>query len=294
LAALISENNAESGSQQVRELRLDQVTPNPFQPRLVFDPVTMQHLVDSVKSHGVLQPILVRSVGHERYQVVAGERRLRASQEAGLTVIPALVRECSDREMLEIAVIENVQREDIGPLEAARAYRRLIDEFNMTQETVAQRVGKSRSTVANTLRLLNLPIEVQESLDVGEITEGHGVALLKAEDQDAIIFAWRAAVKKQLTVREVEQLIKQVRNRNRRDVVEVPGAPPSVDEFMNGSAVRSVSPVADPHEAALVERIQEALRTKVSLRRSTGGTGRIEIEFYSAEDLERIAELLGA
>src|SRR5579871_77171 len=222
LAALISETSAESRGGQVREIPVEQISRNPYQPRLLFDPVTMQDLIDSVKAHGVLQPILVRAVGHERYQIVAGERRFRAAQEAGLNSIPALVRECSDKEMLEIAVVENIQRDDIGPLEAARAYRRLIDEFQMTQETVAQRVGKSRSSVANTLRLLHLPQEVLESLESGEITEGHGRLLLMGEDEETIIYAWREVIGKQLNVRETEHLIKQARNRGRQDRIDAP------------------------------------------------------------------------
>src|ERR1051325_6862145 len=145
LAALISDTMTEAGESQGRELPIQQIAANPHQPRTLFDPLKMEELVASVREHGILQPVLVRRIGHERYQLVAGERRYRAAQQAGLAVIPALVRECTEREQLEMAVVENVQREDIGPLEAARAYRRLIDEFQMTQETVSQRVGKSRS-----------------------------------------------------------------------------------------------------------------------------------------------------
>jgi ParB family transcriptional regulator, chromosome partitioning protein len=289
LAALISETAAESRAGQVREIPVEQISPNPYQPRLLFDPITMRDLVDSVKAHGVLQPILVREVGHERYQLVAGERRFRAAQEAGLKAIPALVRECGDKEMLEIAVVENVQREDIGPLEAARAYRRLIDEFQMTQETVSQRVGKSRSSVANTLRLLQLPQEVQESLEAGEITEGHGRILLMGEDEETMIYAWREAVRKQLNVRDTEQLVKQVRNRGRKGGSETAGG---AGAMVSDAELRRSSGVVDPHEAALVERLQDALQTKVLLRRLANGMGRIEIEFYSDEDLERIADVV--
>src|SRR5262249_44076276 len=147
---------------QVHEIPVTQVEANPYQPRVLFDPEKMADLVASVQEHGILQPVLVRRVGPDRYQLVAGERRFRAAQKAGLSSIPAVVKECTEREQLEMAVVENLQREDIGVLEAARAYRRLIDEFAMTQDTVSQRVGKSRSAVANTLRLLKLPEEVQE------------------------------------------------------------------------------------------------------------------------------------
>jgi ParB family chromosome partitioning protein len=294
LAALIQETTGEAGGGQVREIPIAQIVANPYQPRGLFDPITMQNLVDSVKEHGILQPILVRAIGHERYQIVAGERRFRAAQEAGLQAVPALVRECDEREMLEIAVVENIQREDINPIEAARAYRRLIDEFGMTQETVKIRVGKSRSTVANTLRLLRLPDEVQESLEAGEITEAHGRTLLMAEDPEAIIYAWRIVVKKQLTVRDTEQLVKRVCNRSTMGAAENGNrADPAVDTAAD-RAVRPGSGVLDPHEAGLVERLHEILGTKVSLRRTSNGGGRIEIEFYSPSDLERVAELLGA
>jgi ParB family chromosome partitioning protein len=288
LAALIAETETEARGGQVREIPVEQISPNPYQPRLLFDPISMQDLIDSVKAHGVLQPILVRAVGHERYQLVAGERRFRAAQEAGLKAIPALVRECGDKEMLEIAVVENVQRDDIGPLEAARAYRRLIDEFHMTQETVSQRVGKSRSSIANTLRLLQLPQEVQESLEAGEITEGHGRILLMSEDEEATIYVWREVVKRQLNVRDTEQLVKQVRQRGRKDV-----APPvTAPAVAVAASTASGSHGADPHEGALVERLQEALQTRVWLRRNASGSGRIEIEFYADDDLERITELI--
>jgi ParB family chromosome partitioning protein len=291
---LIPETVGEAHAGDVRQIPVGQVTPNPYQPRVIFDPITMQDLVDSVKAHGILQPVLLRAMGHERYQLVAGERRFRAAQEVGLKVIPALVRECSEKEMLEIAVVENVQREDIGPLEAARAYRRLIDEFGMTQETVSTRVGKSRSTVANTLRLLNLPEEVQESLELGEITEAHGRVLLTGEDQETIVFAWRTLVKKQLNVRDTEQLIKQVRNRSLRTTEGTPGLGVTVRESAPVGTTNVRGGSVDPHEARLVERLHEVLGTKVALRRASNGAGRIEIEFYSDADLERIAELLGA
>ena len=182
LAALISDSMAEGDGAQVRELPVSHIVANPFQPRTLFDPLKQEELVASIREHGVLQPVLVRRVGHERFQLVAGERRFRAAQAAGLTTIPALVKECSDREQLEIAIVENVQREDIGVIEAARAYRRMIDEFNMTQDMVSQRVGKSCSAVANMLRLLSLPEQVQDSVELGEISEGHGRALMMAED----------------------------------------------------------------------------------------------------------------
>src|SRR5579859_8067775 len=164
LAALIPEAGGEERGGRVREIGIGQVTANPYQPRAVFDQAALAELENSIREHGVLQPILVREIGHERFQIVAGERRFRAARNAGLTVVPAIVKEVGEREMLEIALVENVQREDISAMEAARAYERMIQEFGMTQDGIAQRVGKSRSAVANTLRLLSLPVPVQESL----------------------------------------------------------------------------------------------------------------------------------
>lgn len=286
LAALIPENRQplpetlaqDEGS--VRELPVAQVEANPFQPRTLFDPEKMADLVASVREHGVLQPVLVRRVGPERYQLVAGERRFRAAQKAGLAAIPAVVRDCTDQEQLEMAVVENLQREDIGAMEAARAYRRLIDEFKMTQDTVAQRVGKSRSAVANVLRLLRLPEEVQDSLERGEISEGHARALMMAEFSPAILHAWQTALKKQLSVRDTEKLAK-----TSRESMVVTDAP-KLDSR------KSTETRPDPNEAYIVTRLQEAMGTRVQLRRTSGGAGKIEIEFYSEEELQRLMELL--
>ena len=200
LSALIPENRlansdsliAAEADGAVRQIPVAQVEANPYQPRTLFDPEKMADLVASVREHGILQPVLVRKMAPERYQLVAGERRFRAAERAGLPSVPAIVKDCTDREQLEMAVVENLQREDIGAIEAARAYRRLIDEFEMTQDSIAQRVGKSRSAVANVLRLLKLPNEVQESVEQGEISEGHARALMMAESVPAILHAWNA------------------------------------------------------------------------------------------------------
>src|ERR1041385_5746847 len=211
LAALISDTMSEDTQAQVLEIPIDQIVANPFQPRTLFDPIKQEELVASIREHGVLQPILVRRVGHERYQLVAGERRYRATHVAGLPTIPALVKDCTEREQLEIAVVENVQREDIGPLEAARAYRRMSDEFGMTQETIAQRVGKSRTSITNTLGLLDLPEAVQESIERGEITEGHARALKTIRDTPSLLRAWQVVLKRGLSVRETEKLARELR-----------------------------------------------------------------------------------
>lgn len=280
LASLISET-ASSNGVEVQFIPVEQVVPNPYQPRTTFDPLKMEELVASIREHGVLQPVLLRRVGHERYELVAGERRFRAARDAGLSTISALVKECSERELLEMALVENVQREDIGPVEAARAYRQLIDAFGLTQEGVAGRVGKSRPAVANALRLLSLPEPVQQSLERAEITEGHARALLALEAPEAIRQAWEEVVRNRLSVRDTERLA-------RRRKTAAPAEPSSSDEEAQG---RLADP-PDPHVAAVLDTLQQALGTRVELRRGAGGQGKIEIYFYSDEELERLVDLL--
>jgi ParB family chromosome partitioning protein len=300
LAALIPENRQgvaarepgshDSAPEAVRQIPVAQVEGNPYQPRALFDPEKMADLIASIREHGILQPILVRRISSERYQLVAGERRFRAAQKAGFTTVPAVVKQCTDREQLEMAVVENLQREDIGAMEAARAYRRLIDDFEMTQDTVAQRIGKSRSAVANVLRLLRLPEEVQESLDRGEITEGHARALMIAEFSQAILHTWHETRKRGLTVRETEKLAKRSRS-------AMAGAPTEAAvgraqlPGLNPSGQTTVSS-ADPNESDVTDRLQHSLGTKVTIRRGAGGSGKIEIEFYSPEELQRLADYL--
>lgn len=295
LAALISDTMPEEREGAVREIPVAQIVPNPYQPRTLFDPLKMEELIASVREHGILQPVLVRRAGHERYQLVAGERRFRAAQSAGLEVVPALVKEVTEREQLEMAVVENVQREDIGVMEAARAYRRLMDEFDMTQEMVAQRVGKSRSGVANTVRLLSLPEEVQFSVERGEITEGHARALLTAEDEASILRAWQIVLKKRLSVRDTESLARDIKTGalSAGDPAALPSSPgkSSVKDSALGSESRRVT-FSDPNEAALSDTLQQALGTKVTIRRTSREEGRIEIEFYSNQELDRLTELL--
>lgn len=293
LSALISDSMDEQQGGQVREIPLTAIVANPFQPRTLFDPLKQEELVASIKEHGILQPILVRRVGHERYQLVAGERRFRAAQAAGLPVIPALVKEVEDRQQLEIAIVENLQREDIGVMEAARAYRRMIDEFQMTQETVAQRLGKSRSSVANTLRLLSLPEEVQDCIERGEISEGHGRALMTAVEPDSILKLLQNVLKRHLSVRDTEKMARELRPiawnappAGSNGEADPRAASASADTVR--SSDRSSS--SDPNELALMDELRQMVQTKVALRRMPNGSGRIEIEFYSGDDLARILE----
>ncbi len=277
LSALIQETQTELDTASVRQIPIGQIVPNPYQPRVVFDPVKMEELIQSVREHGILQPILVRQVGHERYELIAGERRFRAVQKAGLSDIPALIKEVGKQGQLEIAIVENLQREDIGAMESARAYRRLCDEFGMTHEAVAERVGKHRTTVVNTLRLLDLPEAVQLSVEIGDIHEGHARTLLGIKEEQALLRAWDTVKQKKLSVRDTENLVRQWR--------ETPDRHPPISS-------RSQVTKPDPHERATQDALQEALGTKVAIRRTSPTSGRIEIEFYSDQELERIADLL--
>ncbi|HXG23188.1 MAG TPA: ParB/RepB/Spo0J family partition protein, partial [Chthonomonadales bacterium] len=265
---------ADEDASNVREVRIDHIRPNPYQPRREFDPQKLAELVQSIREHGVLQPVLLRRVAVDSYELIVGERRLRAAHEAGLRTVPALVKECTDAQMLEVALIENVQREDINPVEAASAYQRLITEFGLTQEEIAARVGKARSTIANTLRLLSLPPEILESVRTGEISEAHARALLQAPP-DARLKAWEAVKTGRMTSHEAEKFTRSLREGRPAKAV---------------ARIHSRIPIRkDPDHAAIEDSLQQALGTKVTLKES-GGIGKIEIEFYSPEELEGIVE----
>ena len=252
------------------EIPTTRIKSNPHQPRKRFDEESLASLTSSIEEHGVLQPILVTET-IDGYQLVAGERRLRAAQAAGLDRIPAVVRQLADREQLELALVENLQREDLDPLETADAYRQLIDEFGFSQEDVAGRVGRARSTVANTLRLLDLAPGVQTAVADGRLTEGHGRALggLALELQDRVL---DSVIGQELSVRQTEELVRRLRE-------------PKPD---SGQAPARRS---DPDLDRVAEDLRRALGTKVSLARSRRG-GRIVIEYYSDEELGRLYERL--
>lgn len=269
LAALIP--TAEPGDEPVREVPVGQIRPNGFQPRRVFDEEKLAELAESVRAHGILQPVVVRAV-IGGFELVAGERRWRAAQMAGLDRVPVVVRELSDAEMMELALIENLQREDLNPLEEAAAYQRLLDEFGLTQEELARRVGKSRSHIANTIRLLNLPSEVQESVSRGTISMGHARALLGLEDQALEVEVCRRVSEKGLSVRETENLVRSLLTKKK-------------------AGQRKKEERLDPWLNEVANSLKRALATQVRIRPGKRG-GKIEIEYYSAEDLERLAELL--
>lgn len=273
------------GSSGVDEVDIDLIAPNPEQPRTRIDPAALADLAESVRVHGLLQPLVVtRQVapsGAVSYQLIAGERRLHAARMAGLKRVPVVVRETSSRGLLELALIENLQRADLGPLEEAAAFRRLVEEFGLSQEEVAARVGKSRAAVSNTIRLLDLPTEVKDGLAAGAISEGHARALLGLPDQAARLRLYTEVVAKGLSVRQTEELVRRLR--------DTP-SPPSPLPRKGRRGREGV----DPDLAAIEEQLRMALGTQVRLERSRRG-GRIVIQFYGDEDLEGLlARLLGS
>jgi len=268
LAALIP--GADGAGATSLEIPLAELESNPLQPRRHFDQAALEELASTIKAHGVLTPVVVRrSAGG--YQIVAGERRIRAARLAGLTRVPAIVREASNAQALEMALVENLQREDLNPLEAAEAYQRLIEEFGLTQEEVAQRVGRDRSSVANALRLLRLPRRIREDIAAGSLSEGHARALLGLERQADQLKARDRIVAKGLSVRAAEALVRRLKRGDGK------GAPRPA--------------AANPNLQALEEQLRQVLGTKVCIAR-TGPGGTIEISFFSDEDLTRLVELL--
>lgn len=268
-----------AGGQPLREVEIAAIAVSPFQPRETVDEEKLAELADSIRAHGVLQPVVVRPKGQGRYELVAGERRLRAASRAGLTRIPVVVREMTDEQSLQAALIENIQREDINAIDAALAYKRLAEDFGLSQEELAAGLGKSRSSVANTLRLLNLPNQVRNDLKSGAITEGHARAILildREKDQIALCERIKATG---MSVREAERLAKH-------------WAPDFVRTDDGRIVSRETSePAPDPNVLEIEARLRELFRTKVRLVRGKD-RGRIEIEFYSEDDLERILKFL--
>ncbi|NCN07075.1 ParB/RepB/Spo0J family partition protein [Candidatus Falkowbacteria bacterium] len=252
--------------EKISQLPVGQITPNPHQPRTTFNEDELQELVDSIKEHGVIQPIIVTKLGNG-WQLIAGERRLRSSKLAGLNTIPAIIREMDEQKKMEIALIENLQRKNLNSLETAFAYQKLIDEFNLTQDQLSKRVGKSRSAVANTLRILTVIDEVKEAIRDGKISEGHARVLagLPAIDQLSTL---QKILSDSLSVRDTEKAGKKV-------VVE--------------KHIRKVA--FDPEVKAKEELLQSALGTKVEIKK-TGSTGQINIKFFSEEELKTLIDKL--
>ncbi len=261
----------------MQEIPASEIEPNPYQPRSAISDEEAQELAASIAEHGILQPLLVREMEPHRYQIIVGERRWRAAQVAGLQTVPCIVRELDDAQTLVLALVENLQREDLNPIEAARGYCRLMQDFEMTQEEVAQTVGKSRVAVANTVRLLQLPEEVQDLIRAGKLSEGHGRALLALQGEpELLVKTARAAAETGIPVREVERIARDFADSGRESSTDLTPRPKA----------------ALPAEVEdLRQRVQSALATAVRIRpRRKGGV--IEIEYYDDDDLTRIAEAL--
>lgn len=267
LDSLFADNSVDELNSSVNKLRIMEIEPNRDQPRKDFDEKSLSELAESIEQHGVLQPLVVRPLTNGGYQLVAGERRWRAARIAGLTEVPVVIKELTDEEVIEIAMIENLQREDLNPLEEALGYRYMMDELNITQEQAAEKVGKSRPAVANAIRLLRLPDEVQEMVKNNLISPGHARALLGFENQELIIQTAKRIVKEDLSVREVETLVK-----NSQKTPKVPKQQKR-DKFFSEV------------ELALVEN----LGRKVKIKESKKDAGVLEIEFFDKDDLESLA-----
>ena len=252
-------------------VHVDRIVPNPLQPRRRMDDEPLQELADSIREHGLIQPLIVTQADAGGYQLIAGERRWAAARLAGLTEVPVVVKEATPQEMLELALVENLQRADLNPLEAAWAYRHLIEEFGLTQEEVATRVGKHRVTVANTIRLLGLPEVVKRVLANGQISEGHARVLLSLPTAEDQLKALQIILKRDLSVRQTEELVRRMK--------EPPAEKPEPES-------------RDPEIEFLETEFREALGTKVQLTRGKKGAGRLVIHFYSEEELEGIYEAI--
>jgi ParB family transcriptional regulator, chromosome partitioning protein len=270
LSALLGTPDLET-PEALREIDLDRILPNSHQPRKNFDEDALNELADSIREHGVVQPVVVRPLDDGFFQLIAGERRWRASQRAGLYRIPAVIREAGEHAALEVALIENLQREDLNPIEEAQAYERLISDFGLTQEDVSRRVGKNRATIANMLRLLRLPPEVQQWLRENRLSTGHAKALLSLSDLNAILDSARKIIQGNYSVRQAEML---------------------VSRYAANGGVKEESAAAeteDPNVKAAIHALEQALGTKVTVHES-GGKGKLEIHFYSVEEMNRLYE----
>ena len=257
----------------IQELQLEDIRPNPFQPRTEFDEEALNELAASIKSIGIVQPITVRTVEEGKYEIIAGERRFRASKIAGLTTIPAYIRKTEDESLLELALIENIQREDLNPVEEAMAYKRLIDEFHLKQDEIAERVGKSRTAVTNAMRLLKLSEKVQQMLIDEMITAGHARAILSIADKEKQESIAMKVFDEKLSVRETEALVKRMLE------------PPKTAKKSKFSSAE------DAIYESLEEKMKSIMGTRVQIHRKKNDKGKIEIEYYSKDELERIIDL---
>ena len=255
----------------IAEIDINLIETNPFQPRTEFDETALRELAQSIKEQGVIQPVTVRKLGYNKYQLISGERRLRASKLAGLAKIPVFIRVANDEQMLELALIENIHRENLNAIEVAISYQRLIDECNMTQEEVSDKVGKSRSAVANFLRLLKLPAEVQIAIRDGHITMGHARALINISDKEQQLKLLQQIIEGEMNVRQTEELAEKAKN-------------PEAKE-------RKQTNFIPEHFKSKIKKLSQTLNTKVKVTRNVKGQGTVVIDFKDEAEFDRIMEL---
>ena len=255
----------------IAEIDINQIETNPFQPRTEFDETALRELAQSIKEQGVIQPVTVRKLGYNKYQLISGERRLRASKMAGLTKIPAFIRVANDEQMLELALIENIHRENLNAIEVAISYQRLIDECNLTQEEVSEKVGKSRSAVANFLRLLKLPPEIQLAIRDGHISMGHARALININSKEDQLKLLQQIITEEMTVRQTEELADKAKN-------------PEAKE-------RKQTNFIPEHFKSKIKTLSQTLNTKVKVKRNLSGQGSVVIDFKDEAEFDRIMEL---
>jgi ParB family chromosome partitioning protein len=284
LGALISAGkpaaHAAEPGERVERVALSEIVPSPLQPRKSFHADQLEELVESIKEHGIIQPLIVRRVDG-KCELIAGERRWRAARQLGLKEASVIFRQASDRDVLELALIENLQREDLNPIEEANAYRRLAEEFSLRQEDIAQRVGKSRSVIANSIRLLDLHAQIQSYLVQGRLTVGHAKVLLALQNQEEQLAAAEQAIRQSATVRMTEKLVAAQLGANRISRTAKGGPRPSEEKAPVRNAIDS-----------LEDRLRERLATDVKIHHADK-KGRIEIQYYGNGDLERILSILG-
>ncbi len=275
LDALLSIDSIQTeGSSSINEIELSKIAINPNQPRREFDEESLNELATSIAEIGIIQPITLRQISDNEYQIIAGERRYRASQKAGLKTVPAYIRTADDENMMEMALIENIQREDLNAVEIALAYQHLIDEYELTQERLSERIGKNRATIANYLRLLKLPAPVQMALKKREIDMGHARALLTLKETKLQVKLLKEILKQGHSVRKVEQIVRDLNNKEKQDENAVPQTKKSKEEFN-----------------LLKKHLSDFFDTKVQVSCSNKGKGKISISFTNEEELERIMEI---
>jgi ParB family chromosome partitioning protein len=280
LGALIDNANevtaAKSQQASINEIDINKIEANPWQPRSHFDEEKLSELAASIKEIGIIQPLTLRKVGPDRYQIIAGERRFRASKLAGLDKVPAFVRDAGDETMLEMALVENIQREDLDPIEIAISYQRLIDECNLTQESMSERVGKKRSTITNYLRLLRLPAEIQLGLREKQISMGHARAIINVEEPATQLMLFEQIIEFDFSVRKIEEVVRQLNTEN----------PEKVEKEIKGKRT-----LASEYQS-LKEQLSNLFHTNIQFARSDSGKGKITIPFRSDEELEKIMSVL--